>query len=94
VSAGFDAHHADPLGNLALVSSTYYECITRLRAVQPRIAAILEGGYDLGAMATCAAATAAALAGAPDPAPEDAIQGRRPWRELEARLRTVHAWLP
>ncbi|HUR67746.1 MAG TPA: histone deacetylase, partial [Candidatus Thermoplasmatota archaeon] len=47
VSAGFDAHHADPLGNLALVSSTYYECITRLRAVQPRIAAILEGGYDL-----------------------------------------------
>jgi acetoin utilization deacetylase AcuC-like enzyme len=86
VSAGFDAHHADPLGNLALVSGTYHRAVSMLREVQPRVAAVLEGGYDLGAMASCSVATAAALVGEPDPTREEPISGRRPWAELEKRL--------
>ena len=90
VSAGFDAHHRDPLGNLGLVSTTYHRCIARLRDIQPRIAAVLEGGYDLEAVARCSVATAAALAGDPLPQPETPLAGKRPWAELEARVRAAH----
>lgn len=93
VSCGFDAHHRDPLGNLALTASTYHAAISRLRALQPRIAAILEGGYDLAAIRRCAAATAAALQGLPDPEPEAAIEGARPWARLRERVARAHPGL-
>jgi acetoin utilization deacetylase AcuC-like enzyme len=51
VSAGFDAHEADPLGGLALVEDTYVAALAELRRVQPRVALVLEGGYDLAAIA-------------------------------------------
>jgi acetoin utilization deacetylase AcuC-like enzyme len=50
VSAGFDAHEADPLGGLRLVDETYVELTRALVAVQPQLAVVLEGGYDLGAL--------------------------------------------
>lgn len=90
VSAGFDAHHRDPIGNLGLVSSTYYDCMTKLRAIQPRIAAVLEGGYDLDALARSSVALGAALVGEPDPAPEAPLVGKRPWGALEPRVRAAH----
>lgn len=90
VSAGFDAHHRDPLGNLGLVSTTYFECVAKLRAIQPRIAAVLEGGYDLEAIASCSVATAAALVGEPMPEPEAPLVGKRPWAELEPRVSVAH----
>lgn len=93
VSAGFDAHRRDPLGNLALTAGTYYDCITRLRDVQPRIAAVLEGGYDLVALERCAAATAAALVGAPDPSDEASHEGPRPWAALAPRVGRAHPGL-
>lgn len=56
VSAGFDAHKADPLGELCLDESDY-EWITRMikdvarTSAGNRIVSTLEGGYDLDALA-------------------------------------------
>ncbi len=51
VSAGFDAHRDDPLGGLELVDETYAELTRDLLAITPRVTAVLEGGYDLDAIA-------------------------------------------
>jgi acetoin utilization deacetylase AcuC-like enzyme len=51
VSAGFDAHRADPIGGLGLVDETYAVLTRDLQALQPRLCVVLEGGYDLGAIA-------------------------------------------
>lgn len=47
VSAGFDAHEADPLAGMALTLDGFRELARRLAALGPRIAAVLEGGYNL-----------------------------------------------
>ena len=62
VSAGFDAHLADPLAQLAL-QATDFGWVTReiLRVTGGRAASVLEGGYDLAALAASAAAHVAAL---------------------------------
>ena len=60
VSAGFDAHLADPLAGLELIDDDY-RWITEFivdaanRFSAGRIVSALEGGYDLGALANCAA---------------------------------------
>jgi acetoin utilization deacetylase AcuC-like enzyme len=51
VSCGFDAHKDDPLGGLNLDEQTYDTVLRHLLSVQPRVALVLEGGYDLGALA-------------------------------------------
>ncbi|MCU1281112.1 MAG: Histone deacetylase, partial [bacterium] len=52
VSAGFDAHVDDPLGGLKLDDDTF-EILTRdMLALCPRVAVVLEGGYDLDALAS------------------------------------------
>jgi acetoin utilization deacetylase AcuC-like enzyme len=56
ISAGFDAHQADPLGNLQLVEADYMWATERLanmakRHAGGRIVSMLEGGYDLTALA-------------------------------------------
>jgi acetoin utilization deacetylase AcuC-like enzyme len=52
VSAGFDAHVGDPLGGLKLDDDTF-ETLTRdMLALCPRVAVVLEGGYDLDALAS------------------------------------------
>ncbi len=69
VSAGFDAHERDPLGQLA-VQDADYEWLTReiMALAQDsaggRVVSILEGGYDLEALATSARAHATALTAA------------------------------
>jgi acetoin utilization deacetylase AcuC-like enzyme len=73
VSAGFDAHRADPLTGLGLAAGDYADLTRRLLPlVAPgRVVAFLEGGYDLEALALSAGACVAALAGAvyrPEPA--------------------------
>ena len=66
VSAGFDAHRADPLTNLALTSGDYADVTNDLLALAPpgRRLAFLEGGYDLEALRDSTAAVLVALAGA------------------------------
>ena len=46
VSAGFDGHRDDPLGGFLLTEAGYVAIISRLQKIQPRIALVLEGGYD------------------------------------------------
>ncbi len=66
VSAGFDAHERDPLGQL-LLKDADYEWITReiMALAQDsaggRVVSILEGGYDLEALSTASRAHVAAL---------------------------------
>jgi acetoin utilization deacetylase AcuC-like enzyme len=73
VSAGFDAHRDDPLADLAWSAGDYAELATRVAAWAPapgRVVALLEGGYDLGALRRSVAATVSALAGALAGAPQ------------------------
>jgi acetoin utilization deacetylase AcuC-like enzyme len=65
LSAGFDAHRADPLTDLGLSAGDYADITAELLTlVDPgRAIAFLEGGYDLEALAASAAACVAALAG-------------------------------
>lgn len=66
VSAGFDAHAEDPLGAL-LLNEDDFTWVTRLiadaarRFADGRVVSVLEGGYDLEALAHSAAAHVAAL---------------------------------
>lgn len=65
LSLGFDAHRADPLAGVALSAGDFGQIVSVLRGlVAPgRCLALLEGGYDLGAVASSSAASVAALAG-------------------------------
>jgi acetoin utilization deacetylase AcuC-like enzyme len=47
VSAGFDAHREDPLGGLELSTAVFGELARRAARLAPRVAAVLEGGYNL-----------------------------------------------
>jgi acetoin utilization deacetylase AcuC-like enzyme len=56
ISAGFDAHREDDLGQLALVEQDYVWITQRLmevakRHAKGRIVSVLEGGYNLSALA-------------------------------------------
>ena len=66
VSAGFDAHRADPLANMELVEDDYAWITARLAQIagkhaKGRIVSTLEGGYDLAALGASAAAHVRAL---------------------------------
>ncbi|MEQ1929166.1 MAG: histone deacetylase family protein [Parvularculaceae bacterium] len=66
ISAGFDAHRADPLGGLALVEDDFAWATREIAAVAKdkcggRVVSVLEGGYDLAALARSAAAHVKAL---------------------------------
>jgi acetoin utilization deacetylase AcuC-like enzyme len=76
ISAGFDAHRADPLTGLGLSAGDFADLATRVGAFAPsgRTVAFLEGGYDLGALRDSVAATASALVNAPR-RPEPATSG-------------------
>jgi acetoin utilization deacetylase AcuC-like enzyme len=47
VSAGFDAHEADPLAGMRVTEAGFRELARRTAGSAPRIAALLEGGYNL-----------------------------------------------
>jgi acetoin utilization deacetylase AcuC-like enzyme len=66
ISAGFDAHKADPLAQLRLEAVDFAWLTGRLLEVargpcQGRVVSLLEGGYDLDALAESAAAHVRAL---------------------------------
>jgi len=69
ISAGFDAHREDDMGNLALVEADYAwvtQQVMRLadRHCRGRVISCLEGGYALSALARSAAAHVRSLIGA------------------------------
>ena len=47
VSAGLDAHEADPLGGMRVTADGFRDLAARCTQLAPRIAAVLEGGYNL-----------------------------------------------
>jgi acetoin utilization deacetylase AcuC-like enzyme len=58
LSAGFDAHHADPLAELRLTEEGYDAMTRRLVSFADatcggRIVSVLEGGYDLRSLGRC-----------------------------------------
>jgi acetoin utilization deacetylase AcuC-like enzyme len=68
ISAGFDAHREDDLGQLGLVEADYEWITHQLVAVadrhaRGRIVSCLEGGYNLGALARSVGAHLRVLAG-------------------------------
>jgi acetoin utilization deacetylase AcuC-like enzyme len=68
VSAGFDAHRADPLAGLELEEADFAWVTTRLMEAAGRhcggkLVSVLEGGYDLKALAGSAAAHLQSLMG-------------------------------
>jgi acetoin utilization deacetylase AcuC-like enzyme len=68
VSAGFDAHERDPLGGMRLSTAAFAAMTMELRMVAEeccggRIALIVEGGYDLHALAASLEAVAGVLDG-------------------------------
>jgi acetoin utilization deacetylase AcuC-like enzyme len=68
VSAGFDAHRADPVGGCALETSSYAELARQILALGKPVGYVLEGGYDLDALAGSVAASMEALAAGGEPA--------------------------
>jgi acetoin utilization deacetylase AcuC-like enzyme len=67
VSAGFDAHREDDLGNMGLVEDDYTWLTQQIRAVadrhaKGRIVSSLEGGYNLSALGRSVVAHVRALA--------------------------------
>jgi len=56
VSAGFDAHQADPLAQMEVSEEGFRELAERCAALGPRVASVLEGGYNLETLPTLVAA--------------------------------------
>jgi acetoin utilization deacetylase AcuC-like enzyme len=76
ISAGYDAHRADPLTGLGLSAGDYADLTARIVALAParRTVVFLEGGYDLDALRDSVVATVSTLLAAPA-RPEPATSG-------------------
>jgi acetoin utilization deacetylase AcuC-like enzyme len=61
VSAGYDAHRADPVGGCSLTASSYAELTRQALTLGKPVGYVLEGGYDLDALAESVAASMEAL---------------------------------
>ncbi len=97
LSAGFDAHWRDPLAGMHLSVTGYHRMAERLRAagdaVGAPIAVILEGGYDLDALAHGMVATIKGLMGRPllaDPLGTGPAYREPELAPLLARIRATH----
>ncbi len=91
VSLGFDAHRADPLAGLSLSAGDFGWLLARSVALAPttgRTIAFLEGGYDLDALSTSAAASVSALDGV-EFLPEAPTTGG-PGRDVVEAARRIH----
>jgi acetoin utilization deacetylase AcuC-like enzyme len=98
ISAGYDAHRDDPLGECAVTEEGYAAMTRSMRSVcrtlDAPLGCVLEGGYALGALAASVAATLAALQ---DPLPaEGTVEGFADAVEpvVGAALERVSEWWP
>jgi len=95
VSAGFDAHAADPLCMMRLTAGAFFRMTRRVAALGAGPVCVLEGGYDLDALAWSSAAMTSALLGddAPTGVPEAELgprsgdPGAVDWVERTRQLR-------
>jgi acetoin utilization deacetylase AcuC-like enzyme len=74
ISAGYDAHAGDPLATCEVTDAGYATMTGSLRRLAAELdvplGIVLEGGYELGALARSVAATLEVAAGEPGGAPE------------------------
>jgi acetoin utilization deacetylase AcuC-like enzyme len=92
VSAGFDAHRADPMADMALSSGDFADLARIIAGFAPRpgrLMLLLEGGYDLAALRTSVTATLGALLGATDETEAPTSGG--PGREMVIRAKAERA---
>jgi acetoin utilization deacetylase AcuC-like enzyme len=88
ISAGFDAHRDDPVGGCSLETSSYAELTRQVLSLGVPVGAVLEGGYDLDALAGSTVATMEALAEGGEP-------GAHPREEIAARAaEALGRWWP
>jgi acetoin utilization deacetylase AcuC-like enzyme len=66
VSAGYDAHRRDPVGDCALETSSYAELTRQVLTLGKPVGYALEGGYDLDGLAGSVAASMEVLAAGDD----------------------------
>ena len=93
VSAGFDAHRDDPLGEMLVTEEGYAKLTSLVQSIAHahaggRLALFLEGGYDLGALSRSVRAVIDVLAGGT--APSIAAPSARGEAAID-ETRAVHA---
>jgi acetoin utilization deacetylase AcuC-like enzyme len=92
VSAGFDAHRADPLGSMNVTERGFAAMCTAVRDLadahaQGRLVLLLEGGYDLeGLVGSSRACLEVLTGGASEDFPGGSQRARGPLRESRAAL--------
>jgi acetoin utilization deacetylase AcuC-like enzyme len=94
ISAGFDAHHADPLATCEVTEAGFAGMTAAVRraadAVGAPVGVVLEGGYDLGALAGSMAALMPVLVA--ETAPDDGAVARHPL--ADEAVRRLARWWP
>jgi len=92
VSAGFDAHYADPLGGMRCTEEGFANLCAEVKRIAERHAGgrlvlVLEGGYDLAGLARSVQACIEVMAGSPPPAtnPETTAHGEADLRAAIAQ---------
>jgi len=95
VSAGFDAHERDPLGGMRVTTPAFGAMTRELKALADecchgRIVAVVEGGYDLQALAGSLDAGLDALNGALAPWPTSGIASTRGRDAIAAAKAALH----
>jgi acetoin utilization deacetylase AcuC-like enzyme len=95
MSAGYDAHRDDPLASCTVTEAGYATITSSMRRVcaelEVPLGAILEGGYNLQALARSVAVTLEGLAAPPVPAHEFSAPERAP-DAVQARERLEQWW--
>jgi acetoin utilization deacetylase AcuC-like enzyme len=91
VSAGFDAHARDPLGEMRLTERGFAAMCAGVADVCPKLVLLLEGGYDLEGLAGSVRACVEVLTGARETFPSGAS---RPASEAIAATRAAHERAP
>src|SRR5204863_527379 len=95
VSAGYDAHRDDPLADCQLLTSSYGALATRVRRLGDElgvpVGAVMEGGYDLAALASSVIATMEAFADGAEPKPVEPDELTRAAAEQVGRYWKVSA---
>ena len=93
ISAGYDAHRDDPLGECAVTGAGFARMARSLRWVgetlEAPVGCVLEGGYSLDGLASSVAATLGALG---EPVAEPDLDGDASPLVLAARERLAHWW--
>jgi acetoin utilization deacetylase AcuC-like enzyme len=96
VSAGYDAHHLDPISEMEVTAPGFHRMATLLmeaaRTVcDGKVVFVLEGGYDYHALPECVEETLNAVAGRPVAHPDDQARPTRPEYREAVRAYLRHA---